>query len=157
MACNCPPWPEITPLSVQPIYPFTIDPVPYKRAECIFRLEPMHAAVFRFRLNTGRSTPVGVVHTAPITIQDRSIRVWISTLPLGQSVISAPTSFFDWEANRVPKQHFVAYDEASEKPTTQVPTLAVPAGVLYLNVINLVNSLNEFALRLTRCACDDTP
>lgn len=144
-------------MSTQPIYPFEIDPAPYRAAECLFRLQPMCAAVFRFRLPPGASTSVGVVHTAPITIQDRSLRVWVSQLPIGTSVVRHPASFFTWEANRVPGQHFVLYDEDSARPDVKVPALAVPQGFLYLNVANLVNSLNEFSLRLTRCPCNDTP
>ncbi|RYD62758.1 MAG: hypothetical protein EOP83_13795 [Verrucomicrobiaceae bacterium] len=159
-SCDCagrPSFPVLPQLSQQSIYPYEVEPCPFRRADNLYRLEPQCAAVFPFRMEPGRSFPIGVVHSAPLTIQDRSLRVWISALPIGQSVIHKPYALSFWEANRVPRQHFVAYEQNSEEPKCEAQTLALPAGVLYLNVLNLVNSLNEFALRLTRCGCNDTP
>jgi hypothetical protein len=111
--------------------------------------------VFPFWLCPGKTVLTGVTHTA--RVQDRSIQCWVSSLPIGQSVVQQPYSAANWIASRNNRMVVAVYDLESPAPEPYEILIPTTPGLLYLNVLNLVNSSNEYALRLTECGCDATP
>jgi hypothetical protein len=89
-----------------------------------------------------------VTHVSPT--QDHSLRCWLSGVPNGMSLTERlPLNY--WHANRTISEKVVIHD-LSRSPIAPAPgrlgTIAVPPGPYFLNVLNLVNAANVFALRV---------
>lgn len=154
MTCHCSdPIAVPPPQSRQPIYPYTVSPCP--EVGCTFTILPMNALVFPFRLCPGTSIQISIQHLA--RVQDRSLRAWISYEPIGISVTQSTYNVSFWEPNRTDRYIITLYDRSIPEPTTTVSSIPADPGVFYLNVHNLVNSSNQFGLRLTQCGGADNP
>lgn len=150
--CHCSDPIDVIPQqSRQPIYPYTVSPFPDTGST--FTILPMNALVFPFRLCPGTSVQINVQHLA--RVQDRSLRCWVSYEPIGVSVSLKNYNAASWEANRNDREIIAIYDLNDAEPTGVTSTIAAPPGVFYLNVHNLINSSNQFALRLTQCGAAD--
>ena len=154
MTCHCSD-PITVPriFSQNPIYPFTVNPCP--RTGCSFTIPPMHCFVFPFNLCPEAIVQIAITHTAPV--QDRSLRAWVSYVPIGMSVTLLPYNVSFWEPNRTGRQTVTVFDSSLPPPCGITTMISATPGVYYLNVHNLVNSCNEFSVSLTQCGCDDTP
>jgi hypothetical protein len=141
------------PASRQPIYPYTVSPCP--SAPSTFTILPMNALVFPFRLCPDRSVQMSVAQTA--LVQDRSLRCWVSHEPIGTSVTLQSYAASFWEADRTGRHVVTIYDLDDTAPKGATSLIPAPPGVYYLNVHNLINSSNQFGLRLTQCGCAGTP
>ncbi|RYF13675.1 MAG: hypothetical protein EOO77_15175 [Oxalobacteraceae bacterium] len=137
--------------SRQPIYPYTVNPCP--EVGCTFTILPMNALVFPFWLCPGVQVHINVQHLA--RVQDKSLRAWISHEPIGLSVTQQTYNVSFWEPNRTDRMVIALYDRDTPAPKGVTSSIPADPGVFYLNVHNLVNSSNQFGLRLTQCGCAD--
>lgn len=148
MTCNCNDPIDVPSIpSVQPIYPYCINPCATKG--CSFTIAPHTCYVFPFRLCPGAIVQSQIIHTG--RVQDRSLRAWISSIPLGQSITQLTYNLSFWEPNRTGKQIISIYDREIPPPCGGTAMIATDPGVLYLNVLNLINSSNQFSQTLTQC------
>ena len=79
--------------------------------------------------------------------QDQSIRSWISTLIGGQSVVYSPESLNHWNLTALQKRIIQVYD-STNLSATQDLAIGLTPGSYWLNVLNLVNETNYFALNI---------
>lgn len=155
MACSCSdPVPIPPPRSVQPIYPYEVSPTPFGPG-CQFRVPHQQALVFPFMLCPGKAVEVVVTHTG--RVQDRSLRVWVANEPIGTHVIYNPYYLSFWHPNRVSPAVITVYDKDMQPPEGRPAAIPVEPGPIFINVLNMINSFNEFGLRLTQLGVQPTP
>lgn len=148
MTCNCNDPIEVAPITARvPIHPYVVNPC--ATGNCQFTIPPMTCYVFPFRLCPDAVVQTLITHTG--AVQDRSLRAWFSREPLGQSVSLLPYNVSFWEPNRTGRQIMTVYDSVLPLPDYATSSIATEPGVYMLNVLNLINSSNQFSVTLTQC------
>jgi len=81
--------------------------------------------------------------------QDFSMRGWFSRkVPGGVSVIYTPESLSRWHLTALQKRIIQLYDSSSNIEPTQPSSIGLLPGEYWLNILNLVNETNFFALNI---------
>jgi hypothetical protein len=80
--------------------------------------------------------------------QDFSMRGWISNQQGGNPVIDSPAADANFNITAMQKRIVVVYDLLSDAPATEGINIGVLPGSYWLNILNLVNEPNSFALEI---------
>ena len=81
--------------------------------------------------------------------QDQSLRGWISVAKGGNPVVDSPIGANHWSLTMLQKRVIVVYDMMGPAPETEAVSISLMPGAYWLNVLNLVNEANSFALDIT--------
>jgi len=81
--------------------------------------------------------------------QDFALRGWVSTQQGGNPVIDNPASQAQWPITGLQKRVVILYDMMAEAPVIDGIYLPLMPGAYWLNILNLVNEDNSFALEIT--------
>lgn len=124
------------------IYPITfINPLPSES----YYVEIGHVNCYPFMLQSGNSVIFSTVHTAQV--QDWSIKMWVSTVPLGTSIELFHPILKNW--NPIRKAVFRICLYTNELPILEddgypIYSLKVNPGSFVINALNLTNYRNQF-------------
>lgn len=146
MSCSCNDPVPTPPIPAQAIYAMTIAPPP--GPGCSFRIPPSSVFAYPFWLCSGTFVEILAIHTAQV--QDASLRLWISREPLGSQAIYIPQYLSFWEAGRNAGKLVTIHDGTVSVPKDRNLVAQLPPGPYFLNVLNLINSYNEFSLRIVQ-------
>lgn len=80
--------------------------------------------------------------------QDFSMRGWFSKSPGGVSVVYTPESLSRWHLTALQKRIIQIYDSSSDVEPTEPSSIGLLPGTYWLNILNLVNETNFFALNI---------
>lgn len=125
------------------LYPFILTT---PNADGSYKVNPGSGRAFSFDVPSGGSVKAIVVQTM-LAQQDFSLRCWISAVMADATVSPLPPNHSLWPANRLPHPQIIIYDEALPRPDGL--TCAVTPGTYFLNVLNMTNAKNSFAVLLT--------
>lgn len=123
------------------LYQYTLNPSPI--SENRYSLSQGFLYVFEFSLLPSNKIFIIGTHLSN-SVQDHSIRFWISRDIGGTAIKHYPSGLNYWHPNRVPKEIVGIQDESF--PVVDKNVLASPPGTYYLNTLNLINSINVFSL-----------
>ncbi len=81
--------------------------------------------------------------------QDHSIRAWVSTQKGGNPVIENPVSAAQWTLSALQNRVITVYNlMGNYVPDDEHVSIGIPPGDYWLNVLNLVNEANSFAVEV---------
>lgn len=100
-----------------------------------------------FTLQAMQRLDIEAVQATDDTKQDFSLRAWVSIAPLGPPDDRLPIVVRTWSPNRARGANTICYYDRNTVPDSPLASPSDP-GRYFLNILNMTNSANQFALTI---------